>query len=158
MNTICSPFEIVPFKPEHLESFKENGGKVLVGNISNMGEILKQLGLKKTIFSGIVEGRVVAIAGIMFLWNGVGEAWASFTPEGEHYMKSIHRKSKEIIRYCLENGFWRIQTNILAGFHKGIKWVEGLGFKYEGEMRKFSPDGKDMIRYTIIKEEKNEIG
>lgn len=147
------PLEIVPFESEHIESFRENGGTGTLGNFDNMGKVLAQLGRKETVFSVIVDGKVLAITGILFLWNGVGEAWASFTPEGERYMKSIHRKAKEVIASCLKNGFHRIHADSPAGQEKTIKWIKGLGFEVECIMRKYCPDGNDMIRYAIVKED-----
>lgn len=144
--------EIIPFKSEHLEKFDGKLGEEWITAHFDIGKLLSEFSKHGAMFTVFVDGRVVAIAGLMGLWKGVGEVWAAFAPGGERYMKTIHRKSKEVIAEALNNGFWRIQTNVIAGFDKGIRWVERLGFKSEGVMRKYSPNGGDMIRYAIVRE------
>lgn len=143
--------EIVPFKEEHLERFDGKKGDELMPPGFDYQTIFTLFADRGAMFSGIVDGRVVAIAGLIGLWNGVGEVFATFTEEGTHYMKSIHRKSKEVIEIALNNGFWRIQTKVKAGFEKGIRWVEGLGLHSEGVMERYAPDGSDMIGYAIVR-------
>ncbi len=143
--------EIVPFKPEHLELFEGKKGDELMPPGLDYQTLFTVFADRGAMFSGIVDDRVVAIAGLIGLWDGVGEVFATFTEEGTHYMKSIHRKSKEVIETALKDGFWRIQTNVKAGFEKGIRWVEGLGFHSEGPMERYAPDGSNMIRYSIVR-------
>jgi hypothetical protein len=150
MNSRC---EIVPFHVEHLDRFEGKVGGEWLSPDVDLKQVLAIYAKQGTLFSVIVGDKVVAVGGLLPLWKGVGEVFANFSPEGEHYMKSIHRAAKGIIAAALADGFWRIQTNILAGFEKGILWVEGLGFVQEGPpMRKYSPSGKDMLRYVIVKE------
>ena len=144
--------KIVPFEPEHLDLFdKKIEDEWLWANI-DIKELCGKFAERGAMFSAFnVYGKVVAIAGIMAMWRGVGEVWATFAPDGERHMKTIHRKSKEVIKTALDNGFWRLQTTVKAGFDKGIRWVEGLGFHFEGKMERYAPDGSDMLRYAIVR-------
>lgn len=146
--------EKVPFKAEHLDLFDGKIGEEWLLADFDIKQLVSEFARRGSMFSFFADGKLFAIAGLMGMWRGVGEVWAAFAPGGERHIKIVHRTAKEVIEAALNNGFWRIQTNAIAGFDKGIRWIERLGFVSEGVMRRYAPNGKDMIRYAIVKEDK----
>ena len=103
-------------------------------------------------FTLMNEVDIVACGGIVKFWNGVGEAWVVTSHKVNLYplsfAKTVYRKLQEIInRMDLE----RVQTVVDVEHITSLKWVEWMGFKKEGLMRKYI-NGRDFYRYAWIKE------
>jgi len=100
-------------------------------------------------FIGRSDGKILAAAGVMNLWPGVGEGWAILTPHANGL--SVVRKFREMFDLILlANNYHRIQASVRADFKAGVRFAEFLGFKAEGVMRKFDVDKTDYIRMARI--------
>ena len=100
----------------------------------------------------ITNGTPIACGGILPLWKGVGEGWVVTSDFVEKYpilfAKTVWRNMAALIESMdLE----RIQTVVDAEHDVSRKWVERMGFKSEGLMRKYI-GGRDYIRYALIRE------
>lgn len=145
--------EIVPFKAEHLELFNGKMSEEWVPAFMDVDDLAVEYARRGLLYSMFVDGRVEVIAGIVRLWAGVAEAVAIVSPTGRRHMRAVHRMAKKVLGIAIGNGFWRIQTNVLEGFDKGKTWVERLGFHDEGIMERYTPDGRNMIRYAMVRKE-----
>jgi hypothetical protein len=145
------PIEIKPFEVQHLSLFNLKLGEEWMASFFDIKTLAIEYAKRGQLFSVFVDDRVEAIGGFVKLWEGVVEMIAMISPVGKRHIKIIHRTAKNMINVALSNGIWRIQTNVLDGFDKGIRWVERLGFHSEGKMKKYTPDGRDMIRFAIVK-------
>jgi hypothetical protein len=100
----------------------------------------------------ITNGVPVACGGILPLWTGVGEGWVVTSPLVEKYpvifAKTVWR---ETVRLIESMDLDRIQTVVDAEHTVSHKWVERMGFKNEGLMRKYL-GGRDFYRYALIRE------
>lgn len=101
-------------------------------------------------FTGRIDGRVVACAGLMPLWEGNVRAWAVIAGDiGAGGMGSLHRAIRRGLAACPAR---RIEVEVDAEFEQAHRWVKMLGgFEWEGRMRKYSPDGRDTDRYARVK-------
>lgn len=96
---------------------------------------------------------LVACAGVNILWPGVGEAWMVSTPNIFANKKFLHKSVKDILQRIINNhSLFRVQATVLFGFEKGRIWVERLGFKREGVMKKYDRDGNDYWLYAMVRE------
>lgn len=142
---------ITEFRPEHINAFDFGGvgdqfrGAFLTPeNIAVMGE-------KGAVWCAVEDSQVLCMSGICILWRGVGEAWALMVPEALRHFKAIHRKAQEVVDTFFDTGVLvRLHTSVLKGFTPGYRWVEHLGFHWEGEMERYGPDGRDYIRFARI--------
>lgn len=106
----------------------------------------------------IINGEIVGVGGVIQYWTGVGEAWFQLSKfAGEHKIESIR-----CIRRLMEQAFeelelWRIQTTEREDFPQTMKMAEHLGFKKEGLMINYAPDGGNVWLYAIIREVKIEV-
>ena len=142
---------IIEYKPEHIEAFDFAAvGEQFKGAFFNKA-LTAVIAEKGYTWSMVEDDRVLALGGIVPLWSGVGEAWSLMTPEALTHIKELHAKAKKVLESFFNQGWQRIQTTVRADFGQGKNWLEHLGFEDEGTMEKYGPDGKDYIRYALVK-------
>ena len=148
--------EVRPLKADDMLFVIENGVKeygLKATPNKDMAELAKEREESGLCVTGWVDGEIVGVGGIQILWEGVGEVWLMLTPY-------INKKPKEGYR-CIRNGFEkllkenklrRVQGFGRIGFHQSHILFKHLGFKAEGKLRKYAPDGADVIIYALIRE------
>lgn len=101
-------------------------------------------------FTGRINGRVVACAGLFHLWDGNVRGWALIAGDiGPSGMIALHRAVKRAVDGCAAR---RIEVEVDTQFQQAHRWVKMLGgFEWEGTMRKYSPDGRDTDRYARVR-------
>lgn len=101
-------------------------------------------------FTGRIDGRVVACAGLFPLWEGNVRGWALIAGDiGPSGMFALHRAVKRAIDGCAAR---RIEVEVDTHFPQAHRWVKMLGgFEWEGTMRKYSPEGRDTDRYARVR-------
>ena len=107
---------------------------------------LEQLGGKAAVDD---DGMVLAIAGIMPRWEGVGLAWAWLSRDWRKYARRI---TAEIIANLAASKCHRIELGVKVGFDRGARWAERMGFELETPCAKgWGPDGSDFAIYVRVK-------
>ena len=144
--------KIIPFENKHAEY-------ILSQNLNSKflelrpehkkyAYFLKQFGMS---FTGIVNNIPIAAGGVFPLWDGVAEGWVLGTDQMHKYPITIARVIKhrtEIM--CKNNLFKRLQTSVKADCEIAIRFAKWLGFKPEGLMKHYGPDGSDYYRFARI--------
>ena len=144
---------IVNYKPVHAVEIFHRG--MNIGSPPGKEEYLAyaaKLNVPGQAFTAIdEEGMLVCSAGIFDVWKGVGEAWlvgsSILNERGITLTRIISRRFKIIIK---TQKYKRIQCVVHNEWTISQKFVELLGFKNEGLMRKYGPDGWDYVRYALI--------
>lgn len=95
-----------------------------------------------------IEGQIIAIAGLMPEWENRATAWAYISKDAGRHFVRIH---KAVSRFLEQSDYRRIEATIDVGFDAGVKWIEMLGFEYEGYLRAYRPDGADMLLYARVR-------
>jgi RimJ/RimL family protein N-acetyltransferase len=144
---------IVEYKKEHIDAFNFSAvAKQFEGACYNKARTAAIAQSGHT-WSMLEDGRVLALGGIVPFYDegGVGEAWFLSTPEALRHGIALHRRVVKLFKSFFDQGWWRIQTTVRADFTTGIVWLDRLGFKDEGLMEKYGPDGSDYIRYARVR-------
>jgi hypothetical protein len=117
-------------------------------NFPNPKEIASRLNTGPA-YTIVNSKNIIASGGIMPLWKGTGEGWvvsSNLVPEhGMFFAKTVLRMMKEY-----EPEFERIQTTVDAEHKVSLRWVEWMGFKNEGLMRKYI-GGRDYYRFARVR-------
>lgn len=133
--------EIIPFRSEHLANMKLQG---YMRELAQDESIRAALGKDGMAWSALMDGRVVACAGILPQWTGRAVGWAVF---GEclplRAWFKITKAAKRVLDETQKSGFQRIEITVKEDFPQGHRWARALGFEAGQVMRKYAPDGSD---------------
>lgn len=95
----------------------------------------------------LVDGKPMACLGFsMQEWNKA-EAWALFAEGFEKHKLAIYRMVKAGLKLAMQQKVVRIQTTIDPS---NKRWIESLGFEYEGLLRKYGPLNEDYLLYSMV--------
>lgn len=87
--------------------------------------------------------RVIACAGIAVEGFGSATLWAFISAEAGPHMVRLDRCARRLLGMV---NLRRVQAT--TTFVQGQRWLELLGFEYEGTMRKYGPAGEDHLLYA----------
>ncbi len=102
-----------------------------------------------------VEYGVIACYGVCILWPGVASCWTlPNTKLVQKFPVKFHKSVMNALESCID-GFelHRVYTTVLKTFATSMRWLERMGFKEEAYLKKYGPNGEDMIQYAWIKED-----
>jgi hypothetical protein len=135
---------IIPFHPEHLFAFM---------NRDKWNQEDYRLAVEREqrgpAYTAVVGETVLACAGVMVVWPGVGSAWMAWSEDAARYpiwlTKAVRRLVQET---AMIFGLHRIECVVLADNERNQRWIARMGFTMEqGKARAYTPDKRDVIRY-----------
>lgn len=143
-------FEIIQFLPEHIENF-EDPHDIYVGSLSTLksqAEFLYKSPACHTV-SLVLDGRVEGVLGLTLFWEGNADCWTMLSKKACQHPITLHRLAMRIMGAYTENlKLRRLSAGTPIDQPEGSRWLETLGFKREGVMVKYGPDGKDWVLYA----------
>jgi RimJ/RimL family protein N-acetyltransferase len=102
-------------------------------------------------FTGLINDKVIAAAGMKRIWGNVAEGWFIAKNDVWNYPITIAKAVKQNIDYlATSNNIKRLQTAVRADFGIGIRFAKWLGFTNEGLMKSYGFDGTDHYRMSRI--------
>lgn len=136
--------EVVPFKAEHfsLEDLRDPSMPGAMGDkFLDVCGIYEKAGLAWTV---LAAGQVVASGGVLYYWKGVGEGWMLVTKRANNYpLAVVKMMRKGLEEAAREMKLRRIQATVKCEDPQALRLAKMLGFRVEGRMSKYGPDGKD---------------
>lgn len=145
--------DIVPFEPEHLKQIApriQPWQEDMRAYFDRPGyaEMLTRNGEAYTMTK---DGVAIACAGVQEAWENRGIAWALLTLDVGPHMRALTRA---VSIYTNTLAKWhRIEAYVDTRFPAGERWIKMLGFRIEGVMRQFTPDGADNFLCAKLKSE-----
>jgi RimJ/RimL family protein N-acetyltransferase len=102
-------------------------------------------------FTGLINDKVIAAAGMKRIWGNVAEGWFIAKNDVWNYPITIAKAVKQNIDYlATSNNIKRLQTAVRSDFGIGIRFANWLGFANEGLMKNYGFDGSDHYRFARI--------
>ena len=101
----------------------------------------------------LVDGKVKACGGCVYLWPNTAEFWAVTAQDIRHYKKVFNgfvERLIEDVRVALH--LKRLQATVREDFEVGHRWVQYLGFKFEAKMPKYIEDHTYWLYSRIVEE------
>lgn len=139
---------ITPYQPTHLDALMLQPAQEMARPLLADPEYRKALAVPGMAFSALDGDRVLCCAGLIQYWEGRAEAWALMGQDLKRDFLRIHYATRRFLDVC---GFRRIEATVDPDFGCARAWIEALGFKYEGLMPGYTPDGRDCFRYARVK-------
>lgn len=137
---------VIEFEPFHAELIHVRYEQL--GEMPQFRKSMEQLN-NTYAWTGVVDGQVIGCAGMVPLLPGVGEIWALFSDALPQHKVSMFKELKRHLEHLHAQGYPRLQTVVQHGFETGKRFVERLGFEFEGSMRKYI-NGETYDRYAKI--------
>ena len=111
-----------------------------------------------------LEGKAVAIKecghcvgayGLVDMWPGVARVWAIFSEDliADHPLLLGLHVARDLKRADHDGGFRRIEATTGTTHDAGADFLEFLGFKLEGRMRRYDVAGNDTYLYARVHDE-----
>lgn len=92
--------------------------------------------------------RIVLCGGIIPTAVHMGLLWAVLSADAGKHMAWLHRATQ---RFLDIESRRRIEATVEEGFPAGCRWLELLGFKFEGRMPAYGEDGETHLRYGKVR-------
>jgi L-amino acid N-acyltransferase YncA len=144
--------ETVQYHPSHgfelLERRVKETDLVLI-SLGDWQKVIEQLVSLGSAYTLLVDGKVEACAGIARHDPGFGECWM-LIPETARRMVVTRWAIRVFLKEIETHNFRRLQAFVLCGFEAGKSFAEYFGFEREGIVRKYGPNGEDMILYARV--------
>jgi hypothetical protein len=136
----------VPFEPWHFAwlAVQEGQQPLWTPLTPEYGVAMQQGG---PCFSAFVGTDVIACAGVLHLWNGRAQVWSLLSDRMPEFAKPIHKAVKDFL-----TGFRvrRLECTVDPQSERAIRWAEHLGFRQEGFLSRFTPNGDDQLMMVRI--------
>jgi len=99
-----------------------------------------------------LDDELLACAGCHILWEGVAEGWIIMAKNGYGSPKTVARYTGKLFETIMnDNDLWRMQASVSVNDTRALRFADWLGFKDEGLMEKFGPDGGDYRRLARLR-------
>ena len=119
------------------------------GVVYENGAALEALGPAFTARRG---DTIVACWGLVDIWPGRADCWALLAADiGPAGFGALHRQVAVGLDEAGRQGYRRLETTVDPDFPPARRWVRLLGFAFEGRLRRYTPDGRDMLIYARIR-------
>ena len=139
--------QTIPYKPEHARQINLRAVELAHGD----KDFYSSLTRTGPAFTLTVDSEPIGCAGIEIYWPGFGEAWGLFGIYVYQYPIAIFKAVKKGLADIMnQKNLSRVQAVAMKDFKAAAKFLERLGFEYEGEMRKYGPGGETFLRYARI--------
>lgn len=141
---------VTPFETWHLELLLAQGVQPSQARASHVlarhAKVAKPVGTSLTAWDD--DGRVLITGGVMAVDNTCGTLWAVLSAHAGCRMLAVHRG---LSRFLDSQPQRRIEATVEAGFAPGCRWLELLGFEFEGHMRGYGDNGETHERYALVR-------
>lgn len=140
---------VEPFRPYHIPLLIAQGvqdaQRQEVSHVPvTYASVAKPPGLSMTVRDG---ESIVLCGGVLPTGPKQGVLWALLSAQAGQHMLFLHRATRRFIEI---EPLRRLEASVEVGFPAGCRWLELLGFQYEGPLNAFGPHGEDHVRYARI--------
>jgi hypothetical protein len=138
--------EVRPFRPYHLDVLRAQGVQAAqLRAISHAATSYAGMdvlpGPSVTAFDG---EWVLICGGIIPMAPKRGVCWALMSDRAARHMTWLHYATK---RFIDMTPWQRLEATVEDGFAAGCRWLDLLGFRFEGSMPRYGDDGETHLRY-----------
>lgn len=131
---------VVRFEAEHLALLELQDAQLSLSGVISEPGYAQSIAKAGQAFTALDGQTVILCAGLIEAWQGRAIAWALVSKHAGRHFFSIHRAVDGFLK---QTEYRRIEATVQADFPQAWRWIQMLGFKHEGLMRCYAPDGSD---------------
>lgn len=106
----------------------------------------------KTGFTALANDGVVCSAGATKVFGGTYEVWAYTSTLIEKYRRPVHEAAKKLLESTFSiPSVRRMQASVNSEHPAAVRWIEHLGFEFEGTLKRYGVNGEDFLMYARVK-------
>lgn len=140
---------IEPFRPVHLDVLRAQGVQAAqareVSHVpASYASVSRAPGTAVTARMG---DRILLCGGVTTVDAERGVLWALLSVSASAHLVRLHRG---VERFLSVQRPRRLEATVEEGFGPGCRWLELLGFEYEGRMRGYGMNGETHLRYARV--------
>lgn len=139
---------VIPYRSFHISALKIQSQQKYMDDIikPEYCKALESAGPAYTVMDGC---SVVACGGLAEQWATRATAWSLISEDVTgHKFARLH---KMVLRFLASQDYPRIEMTVDHDFEQGHRWARLLGFRWEGLMKKYNPNGSDCDLYARVK-------
>lgn len=146
--------EIVPFRMDHLGGIEpREHDQRLIRSLPDMLERIPVYAASGPAVTAFSNGTALCSGGVAMFWPGVGKGWLYTSRAVDSHRLGFHRAARGWIERIVRSwGIRRLEVDVPEWNAMSCRWIERLGFRNEGAMRLYGPDGSTWIRYALLEE------
>jgi len=95
-----------------------------------------------------VGDTILLCGGVLPVGPKMGVLWAVLAAQAGAHILALHRAT---IRFISIDPPRRLEATVEKGFPQGCRWLELMGFHFEGEMACYGDHGETHLRYAKIR-------
>lgn len=133
---------IRPFAPYHIDLLRAQG--VQGAQLQEVSLVPERFVTVSNGLSAFAGDQLLICGGIIKLAPLHGVCWALLSQDAGKHMHALHYAVK---RFITIEPWRRLEASVEEGFSMGCRWVELLGFTFEGRMPKYGLQGETHLRY-----------
>lgn len=142
--------EVKPFRRHDLElifaqGVQDSQARAVSQVPSAYASLARVAGVTLSVWSG---QDLLLVGGLVRVSEKNGMLWSVLNKRAGPHMLAIHRA---LTRFLGAQPERRIEATVEEGFARGCRWLELLGFEFEGKMRCFGDFGETHLRYALVR-------
>ncbi len=139
--------KVIPFEKHHADEITRLNKATEMPGFDKVKEVWKSGGPAYTV---MIDDQIIFCGGIVLMgWNS-GEAWTYTTDFIEKYPKLVFKTVKTyLIAIAQREKLVRVQATCYLWNKKGARFLEKLGFEFEGLMKKWGPTHEDALMFAL---------
>lgn len=142
--------KLIPYAPAHMDILTPTAADLeRYGELSS--KIDNPLADHGISFTGLADGRVLFVCGILPVSRHTGFAWSIIGQHAPAHGLRVFRAIKRQMETMMETlTLHRVETANLVGATQHHRWCELLGFREEGPLWQYDDQGRDYIRFAKL--------
>lgn len=140
---------VEPFQPYHIDLLRAQG--VQAAQLREVSIVSGAYALNAAPIGPAVTARdgdhILICGGLRIDAPKRATCWALMAADAGKHITALHRA---VQRFISLDEWIRLEATVEEGFTPGCRWVELLGFQFEGRMLKYGPSGETHLRYARV--------
>jgi len=107
---------------------------------------------KSVAYTLLYDDEILCCGGVCFYRKRFGEAWILCSRKAEEHPIATFRTARRVIDDIMKlYDMYRVQATVQCDWFEAQRFIKLLGFKWEGTLWRYGPDGSNYQMYSRIK-------